>query len=145
MVATEQELDSARLGSVRSFAGGRVEAQHAALYGVARARDGPEDGEGQQQQQQQQRGGGGGSGEQEQGYVERQQRPGAEERRRGAHTTPQETWQVLEGGGMERAVRGGASGMSNGGWFNRWGDSAAGLGHRFAAAWVRVRAAFGDG
>ena len=26
-----------------------------------------------------------------------------------------------------------------------WGDSAAGLGHRFAAAWVRVRAAFGDG
>ena len=27
----------------------------------------------------------------------------------------------------------------------RWGDSAAGLGHRFAAAWVRVRAAFGDG
>ena len=62
--------------------------------------------------------------------------------RRGAHA---ETWQVLEGGGMERAVRGGASGMSNGGWFNRWGDSAAGLGHRFAAAWVRVRAAFGDG
>ena len=41
--------------------------------------------------------------------------------------------------------RGGASGMSNGGRLNRWGDTAAGLGHRFAAAWVRVRAAFGEG
>ena len=35
--------------------------------------------------------------------------------------------------------------MGDGGWFNRWGDTAAGLAHRFAAAWMRVRAAFGDG
>eukprot|EP00964_Phaeocystis_antarctica_P067204 scaffold40666_cov40-Phaeocystis_antarctica.AAC.2 len=42
-------------------------------------------------------------------------------------------------------VGGMASILSNGGWFNRWGDSAAGLGHIFAAAGVRVRAAFGDG
>ena len=29
--------------------------------------------------------------------------------------------------------------MFNGGWFGQWGDSAPGLGHIFAAAWVRVR------
>ena len=46
---------------------------------------------------------------------------------------------------MERAVLKRARRMFNGGWFSRWGDGAAGLGHRFAAAWVRVRAAFGDG
>ena len=34
----------------------------------------------------------------------------------------------------------------NGGMFNqRGGRRWRGLGHRFAAAWVRVRAAFGDG
>ena len=46
----EQGLDSARLGSVRTFAGGRrVAAQHAARVGQD---DGPgvQDGEGQQQQ-----------------------------------------------------------------------------------------------
>ena len=26
--------------------------------------------------------------------------------------------------------------VADGGWFDQWGDSAAGLGHIFAAAWV---------
>ena len=68
----------------------------------------------------------------EQGYVERQlNAPALRSEDEAARRAPRcarrlETWQILEGVEMERAVRGGASGMSNGGWFNRWGDTARG-------------------
>ena len=75
-----------------------------------------------QQQQQQQRGGDGCDEEQE------QQSAGAVARR------------GVEGGGV--------GGVGGGGGREGEGNLdgvRVGLGHRFAAAWVRVRAAFGDG
>ena len=44
------------------------------------------------------------------------------------------------GGGV-----GGVGGGRGGGGERNLGGVRVGLGHRFAAAWVRVRAAFGDG
>ena len=40
---------------------------------------------------------------------------------------------------------GGVGGGGGGGGEGNLGGVRVGLGHRFAAAWVRVRAAFGDG
>ena len=47
----------------------------------------------------------------------------------------------LGGGGGVGAVGGGGGGEGERNLDGVW----VGLGHRFAAAWVRVRAAFGDG
>jgi hypothetical protein len=47
--------------------------------------------------------------------------------------------------GWGRGGGGEVGGGGVGGWGGNLGGVRVGLGHRFAAAWVRVRAAFRDG
>ena len=114
------------------------------------------------QQQQQQRGGDGGDEEQE----GQEQQSASEAARRGvqergaALCAPR--WPNFLGGGILRVgdlggelgglggleVGGGVGGVGGGGvgeGEDNLGGVRVGLGHRFAAAWERVRAAFGDG
>ena len=164
-------LAAGRLELARLVTGGRAGARHAAVpehvqqleldQDEAQAEPGDE---WQQQQQQQQRGGEGGDEEQEEqeqqsaGAVARR---GAEERgveeRGAALCAPR--WRNFSGGGEAARRRlgglgglwgggggvGGVGGGRGGGVERNLGGVRVGLGHRFAAAWVRVRAAFGDG
>jgi hypothetical protein len=57
-------------------------------------------------------------------------------------------WSAGRGGGADAArgrELGGVGGGGGGGGEGDLGGVRVGLGHRFAAAWMRVRAAFGDG
>ena len=151
-------IEAGRLGLMRLFTGEHAAAGHA---GAATAQEQVEleedeaqavqDGDGQQQQ----RGDGDGGGDEEHERDDLHWSEGAEERQHDIERArdEREDLQVGEGGVTERnAARDEVAGgrwIGSGAGFS-WGEDSlrggsGGFGHRFAAAWARLRAAFGDG